>query len=477
MQARARVFPAFLLIGCLLPPMARAGDLWIQNARLIDGTGALPRSNVSILIEDGRISAIGENTAPSETPQLDAQGHTVLPGLIDAHVHLSMVPGSGQREDPEALSEELHRQHLRAYLACGVTTVLDTGITIEAGLRIRDWLAAGAPGPRVLMLAPFLAPPGGYGTRPEGRFVFPSAATPEEVKARLDESADLPSAGVKVPIEFGFGPTKIWPIHPPEMREAIVRMAGERGLPVYVHGFSEEEQSIGLDMGAHALVHAGFSERAPSNEFVDRLAATNTYVITTLAIYDSLLVPYHPERLEEPLVRLTVPEVELATARDPESGRFLARTAMGFFLPPWVPEFLHGLAARLLWTEDRTRGSLGNMQQAVKRFRDAGVPIVAGSDSGNWPILPYEFHGPTTLREIELLGEAGLSPQEAIQAATRVAAEMLGLAEEIGTVEVGKRADLVIVREDPLDDLRALRTVRYTVVDGEARTPEAWMSR
>ena len=89
--------------------------------------------------------------------------------------------------------------------------------------------------------------------------------------------------------------------------------------------------------------------------------------------------------------------------------------------------------------------------------------------------MPQMFHGPTSLREIELLGLAGLSPMEAIQAATSVPATMLGLSDDIGTVEVGKQADLLIVRDDPLGDLRALRTIQWTVKGGVAKSPKEWL--
>ena len=117
-------------------------------------------------------------------------------------------------------------------------------------------------------------------------------------------------------------------------------------------------------------------------------------------------------------------------------------------------------------TEASMAQRLASSQQAVRRLWAAGVPIVAGSDSGNWPIDPYHFHGPTTLRELQLIGTAGVPPADALASATRIPARMLDLADEIGTVEVGKRADLVIVRDDPLTDLGALRTVR---VDDQGR--------
>ena len=98
-----------------------------------------------------------------------------------------------------------------------------------------------------------------------------------------------------------------------------------------------------------------------------------------------------------------------------------------------------------------------------------------GTDSGAWPLIPSCFHGYSTIREMELLAAAGLQSMTILQAATRLPAEMMGLEDQIGTVEVGKRADLVVLEDDPLADLKALRSVQWTIRDGEARSPAAWM--
>lgn len=370
-------------------------------------------------MRDGRIAEIGPNVSPGGARVLDAAGATVLPGLIDAHVHLSVIPGTVQRGDSPETQAELRRAHLRGYLAAGVTTILDTAISVATAREVQGWLAAGQAGPTFLTL--------------------------------------------------------VWPIHSSEMREAIARESAERGLPIYVHASSEDEQRIGLELGAHALVHLDFYARPPSPEFAELVIARGAYVLTTFSIMDAELTRWHPERLDDPLVALAVPELERRTARDPEAGGFEAETMVGM-AAPWLPRWLHRPFAWWFVTEESFRQGLASSMRAAKTLHDAGVPLVIGSDAGNWPILPYQFHATSTHREMELLAEAGVPPADVLAAATRVSARMLGLEREIGTLEVSKRGDLVVVDGDPLADLRALRRVRFTVQGGVARTPREWMA-
>ncbi len=111
----------------------------------------------------------------------------------------------------------------------------------------------------------------------------------------------------------------------------------------------------------------------------------------------------------------------------------------------------------------------------IASFELAGIPVVMGSDAGAWPLVPSCFHGYSTIREMELLAKAGLDPRTIIEASTRRTAEMLGLQDEIGAVEVGRRADMVVLDGDPLADISAFRSIRWTIKNGEARTPSEWM--
>ncbi len=184
---------------------------------------------------------------------------------------------------------------------------------------------------------------------------------------------------------------------------------------------------------------------------------------------------FEPAELKDPLLDLVVPESELADARNTHM-RWNAKmgTIQTSVSGPLWKRFLSGLK---LLSKRQCLEWLGISQKSLRLEHEAGVKLVVGSDSPYWPTALYSFHGPSTLREIELLGESGITPMEAIKAATINAAEMLGLDNEIGTVEVGKKADLVIVKDDPLKDLANLRSILWTVQGGVAKTPEQWMSQ
>jgi len=479
--ARSLVAVAWLLAALA----ARAGEappaaLLVRNARLLDMTGAPPREGVSVLVRDGRIAAIGaEIAAPPDAATLDAAGATLLPGLVDSHVHMSAAPGGYARGDSPETLRALNRHHLRAYLACGVTTVLDPGVFARVMREVREDLASGQPGPRYLATGPVLRMPDGYG-HPD----FGSVATAADVEAKLDEIAALGGVGVKLAIEKGASLTSAEP-YSPEVAAAIADGAHRRGLPLYVHAMTEAAQSEALDLGAHAIVHANMgiplvgSFGAPpdlSDAFVARLRASGAYQLSTLSVFDTFPGAYDVARLDDPRVALVVPAVEFATARASDAEDRFAIGALGWAVP-WTFERTRPWLYRMLVTPEHLRAAIRQGQRNLLRLHRAGVPIVAATDAPSpWPNAIYHFHGPQLAREIELLVEAGFTPEEALVAATRTPARMLGLDAEIGTVEVGKRADLVVVRGDPLADPRALRDVMWTVRDGVARTSEGWMA-
>lgn len=410
----------------LFPHGARAGDLIVQNARVLDGTGAPPRENIDILIRNGQIDQIGTDLSVGDVPALDVAGATVLPGLIDAHVHFAAAPGGGFRDDTAETRRELNREHLRAYLANGVTTVFEPGSPVEAVREVQDLLAEGAPGPRYVTTGPMVRVPGGYGAGGHG-----TVRTPEDVETVLDLIESIGGVGVKLTTERGFNPFGSLPIYSPEIQRAIVEGTTRRGLQVYVHAMSERDAELALDLGAHAIMHSPvggawtgqfFGTDDLSDEFVARMVGSGAYQLTTFSILDTWPGAYDTKRLDDALVRLTVPGVERDTARNPSAVRFFYVSTLGFAVP-WTFEFARPWLAQRLWSPENLHEGLRYSQRNVRRLQLAGVPIVAATDAPSpWPFAISHFHGPQTAREVELLGEAGLTPIEAIVAATRTPA-------------------------------------------------------
>ncbi len=435
---------------------------------LWDGTGAAPRV-LDVLIHGEHIEAIAPDLiAPPDAQVIDGTGLMGLPGLIDSHVHVTSVPGSLLRRDSDATRYELVRHQLRAYLANGITTVLDCAIAHHELEAVRGWLELGHPGPDVMALGIPLSPPDGYIHTIVQQ--APTFGTPEEISAHLDVLQQLGAAGVKVPMEEGFV-FRTRPLHPPEMRAHISITAAEHDLPIYVHAMSPREYRLALEMDTHAMVHP---PNKASRALIRQLQTRGTWVVSTISISDMFSVPTTPERLAAPHVRRTVPAEVLDTALDPEARGAYQDAILNLMLPK-LPAGLRNLAKGQLEAPGAVAKRTARLQRSVRRMHEGGVRVVMGSDAGNWPQLPYSFHGPVSLREIELLGEAGMTPTEALLAATAHPAEMLGRQEEIGRVLPGLRADLVLVRGDPLEDLADLTDIAWTIRAGEARTPDQWM--
>ena len=459
---------------------ANANDLLVRNGRLIDGTGAPIRDGISILIRDGRIAQIGQNVSVKEISQLDVGGAYVLPGLIDAHVHLTYGPGAYQRNAGPRTPKEWWEAwgqylpyYLKAYLACGVTTVLDAANYPDVIRWLQGWLAQGNPGPRYLTLGPFITIPGGY---PDDS--WQPVRSVEEVEAKLFLIQSLGAVGVKVPIERGWNPIWDLPIHPSNIQNAISQGTDRRNLPIFVHATSEKDMEVALEMGAHALMHTLLQRENDelSHRFITTMARTDAYQVTTLSVTDAMLTKYHLQRLNDPLLNLVVLDSELAMAQNIDDVQETERIDIQRVMP-WLPKVFQRRLAKIYLSKESLEASLEHSQQAVRRLHEAGVPIVLGSDTVYVPWALHSFHGFSTLREIELLGEAGLAPMEVIKAATKNAAEMLGLEDDIGTVEVGKYADLVVLNENPLENLQAFRTIQWTIQNGIAHTPKEWIAQ
>ena len=438
--------------------LALAQDVVLEGPRIVDVAGA--REVEVLVVQDGRIVHLGPDEGGYEgLERRDARGTTVIPGLVDAHVHLSLAPGSAFVERTAAEEEARWAEHLRAFVATGVTTVLDTGITEANAERL---LALDGPAPTIRLLGPLVSPPGGYVSVVIP--AFPPTPDAASLQAQIDGFARFEPIGIKVTMESGMLGS-IWPLQEQGVREAL----NAQPQRLFVHTMHRDMAIEALDtLDVHALVHAPDDVEG----ITDRLR--DIPVVTTLSVYDAMLNPFRPERLETPLAQLVVPADERAAVLDRHKRKAANRILVKTMVPK-LPGFLRGLAIAVAGGEGSIVKRRKRAGQALRALHADGVQLVLGSDSGNWPVFLDYLHALSTVQEAEALVDVGFTPAEVLAMGTVNGARLLGLEDELGTIGVGKRASLVVLERDPLADIGALRDVRWVMHDGRIDTPEGWM--
>lgn len=361
---------------------------------------------------------------------VDVTGKTVLPGLIDLHVHSQGTAGPWDYNDGELHFEDYAKAMLRA----GVTTFLDLGSSSRLIFEERARVGEGKLlAPRIFAAGPLLTPTGGhpcsYGS-PSGELcLFVDA--PEDVNDAF--SALLPREPDVIKIVLESGASTPLPRMTGESVAAVVAAAEAAGVPVVAHAAASDDIERALDAGVTLFAHVPDQDRI-SPALARRMAERQAVVIPTLAVIDALhrLAQGPLDELDDPALRDDVPAGVIAALKD--SSRFSQiRTARYRRLArAWRDNALANLAA----------------------LHRAGVTIAAGTDAGN----PGVFHGLALRRELALLVEAGMTPLEALVSGTRAAADVLGRP-DLGRIEAGALADLVVVDGDPLTDIRALGRV------------------
>ncbi|MDX1622897.1 MAG: amidohydrolase family protein [Gemmatimonadota bacterium] len=432
----------------------------LDGATLVDGTGAAPVADAQVVVRGDRIACAGgeeECPAPEGARSLDLEGRWIVPGLVDAHVHFSQTGWVDGRPDavdlrdrhpyPEVVAELESNpgRFLRAYLCSGVTSVFDVG-GYPWTWTLRERVADDPTAPRVEAAGPLLSTVDFWLNLPgERQFVY--MASDSIVRRAVRYHAANHTDAVKV--------WYITPPQPPDSSRArvLVRAAAEeaeaRGIPLIVHATGLWEAKDAVRAGADLLVHSVFDE--PVDEEFLRLARESGVLYTpTIMVLEGYADVYrnrfdgsrYPLSCVDPQTRALVNK-PLPEARLPR-GADTPRAA----------------AAR----EERLERTLEN----TRRVHEAGIPIVVGTDAGN----PGTLHGPSIHREIELVARAGLTPMETIVAATRNGARAMGREADLGTVEAGKRADLLVLSADPLADPAHLREIVWVMKGGALHSAE-----
>jgi imidazolonepropionase-like amidohydrolase len=389
----------------------------LMGGTLIDGTGAPPLRDAAVLVNDGRIEAVGPRHGrswPENAEMIDITGMTLLPGLIDCHDHLAdhsyALAHRWRLDEPHSTRHLRTATVLQQTLATGYTAVRDAA-GLDAGFK-RAMEEGLLQGPRVLLAVNIISPIGGIGDRisPSGHTCCVPAdpSLPEGVANGIDGVRTVVRTMVRAGADVikcattggassrpGHGPKD--PAFTLEEMRALVDEAHTLGRRVMCHALGGPGLRIAIEAGVDSIEHGCYLDEDP--ELIPMMAEKGIFFVPTFTVY-----VFHRE-VSPPHVRVR--------GRD---------------LQPHHIDSLH-------------------------KALEAGIKVVAGTDAGG-----HMHH--INARELQYLMEAGMSPMQALQAATGWAAECLGLEHEIGTVQPGKLADLVVVDGDPLRDITVLQDVQ-----------------
>ncbi len=391
--------------------------LIFRNARIITGTGeVIPKGWV--VLEGPRIRFVGpaNRLGTSKKDQvIDLSGKTILPGLIDCHVHLCMDASPDSMvsftKEPIALHVLKTARHARLTLEAGVTTIRDMGGRDYVDVAVRDGIRAGLlQGPRMLCSGKMICMTGGYGWQFSREADGPEdlrKAVREQIKAGADVIKMMATGGI---LTKGVDPGAAQ-LNAEELT-AGVEEARKAGRRTATHAQGKEGILNSLRAGVDSIEHGIFLD----DEAIALMVKSKSCLVPTLS---------PPDRILKGGVKAGIPSSVV----------------------------------------DRARTALKNHLDSIVKAYRMKVPIAMGTDAGT----PLNHHG-ENLRELALLLKIGMSPMEAILSATKTAAEVLGLHDQIGTLERGKLADLVVVDGDPLEDITLLQKkekIRAVMKEGQ----------
>jgi len=434
--------------------LQRDDSFLIRNARIFVGDGRIIESG-AVLVRHGRIEQLFEGTAPDaaslKAEPVEASGKTILPGLIDVHVHIG-APGGFYDDFKDVATEHVSERALAQYLYSGVTTVKSTGDQLDSSIELRKRVSDGVfLGSEFLTSGPLFTTEGGHGTEYFSWLAGPQKAQALEQFVRVPKSVgeahqqvrDLHDKGVdaiKAVLESGRS-GRLFERMDTALFGAVVDEAKAQHLPIAVHTGSARDVEDAVNAGVNGIEHGSFSDVIPDELFAKMAAAGITYD-PTLSVLEAFrdLSAGKADLLARSLVQQAV------------SQKLLTGTRNALKKETPNPQQTTGIS-----------GALGVARNNLLRAWKAGVPLVTGSDAGNMLV----FHGPTVHREMQLWVEAGIPPAVALQAATYNAAKLLGAENRIGLIKVGHTANLLVVDGDPTKDIAAAERISVVVIKGE----------
>ncbi|MFN2530901.1 MAG: amidohydrolase family protein [Pyrinomonadaceae bacterium] len=414
----------------------------IRNGLIIDGTGRNPLRKGSILIKEGRFAEItdGEGAFPPDAAVVDANGKTIIPGLIDMHSHLLSGGFDSITDVIDAFDPATQKRALKQMLYWGVTATYSPVQPVASGLQLRAQLAQGdVPGPRLFISGPGFTAPNGWA----GSFLPLARMEPKNLLEAEQQVTQLAEAGVDI-LKIYYDTQCCAFLSPlPQLEtpimERIIATAHQNNLKVMVHAYDNRYHIDALRAGVDILAHSAVTTLV-DNEYLDLASKAGALYLATLSVYHDAFDEESLRRfIDQDFVQASVPRQTLDT---------LAAAGP-------LDEFLK------ITKKSYIKDQLPTIQANLKRVSDSGIPVGVGPDTG----VMGAFPGISVHREMELMVQAGLSPTAVLTAATRTAAEYLG-EQSLGTIEQGKIADLVIINGNPLEDIRNTRNIEMVIKEG-----------
>jgi imidazolonepropionase-like amidohydrolase len=412
----------------------------LRNFTLIDGTGKEPLANAALVIVNGRIEQVGPAAgikAPAGAQVVELKGKFVMPGIINLHTHLGNTMNLAQ--DPKNFTRQNVELQLKQYSSYGVTSVVSMGTDQDLIFQMREEQRSGRPSmARIFTAGKGFTGPGGYPSTVPGMKGIPmEAGTNEQAVKHIARLADQKVDLVKIWVDDHLGKDKKIPL---ELCKTIIVTAQKRGLKTAVHIYYLDDAKALVDYGAASLAHS-VRDKPVDDALIAAMKKRNVIQLATLTRELSTFVfgQAHPV-LQDPFFTRAVSPADLKILRSPENQKKIAASF----------DYGHG------------KQYLEMAKKNLKRVADAGVRLGFGTDSGPPMRIPGHFEH----WEMELMAEAGVSPQQIVAAATRNAAEFLGVSKDLGTLERGKWADLLVLGRNPLADIKNTRSLEGVYIAG-----------
>ena len=422
-----------LLVGA---KFACAEPLIFEHVTLIDGTHA-PQADMTVAVAGERIASVAPSAiAPRAAGRrIDGRGKYLIPGLMDVHIHLrgGLDPGPTPDAEPGPPNRQEGVEALASFLYAGVTSVVDVGNQPGHILPLRaDERAGRILSPRIFATGNLLTYPGSHGDRIALRI-----SDFEKDKALLDKHiAEQQPDILKLTLEEeGWGSRPMIPLMPRALLGDIIRYYNLHGIRTTVHVSSELRALEAIFAGSDTLAHPVI-QGPVSDSFVKLMAAKKTPFASTLTIGDNYnrLID-HPEYLDQPLYVASLSAADREQLRSKVRAEWRGRTWSA-----WM-KVMNPVA-----------------QDNVRKIHAAGGVVACGSD---------ESSGAATQRELELLAEAGIAPLDVIRIATYNSAVFLGKADQLGSIDAGKLADLVLLAKNPATDINNAKSILLVVKNGQ----------